>query len=346
MEPGGKRRCQICIGILDSVLVEQRVSTECLTSEQNYADTNGDQMIGVIVNAVAVLVGGALGLLLKKGIPQRFSGAIMTGIGLCVLMIGISGALQGENLIILVVSIVLGVITGTALKLDDRLTALGDMIEKRFNRAVEGRGKSEDNNGEIEAEIEGEIEARIEGGIEAGIEAGIEGEYGGKAEYNHKGEIEGKNTGNAEGAGATPKYSISQGFVSASLLFCVGAMAIIGSINSGLTGDHSIVYTKSVIDLISAAILAASLGLGVLFSAVAILLYQGLLVLLAQFLRPLMDNPSLIAEIGCAGSVLIIGLGLNLISITKIKVADFLPAIVFVPIVYTIARLLSAMISL
>ena len=243
-------------------------------------------MLSVFVNTVAVLLGSAIGLLLKKGIPKRFSGAIMTGIGLCMLTIGISGALQGENLIILVVSVVLGVITGTALKLDDRLTALGDKLEKRFAHSGEDDGK-----------------------------------------------VEGKS-------------SISQGFVTASLLFCVGAMAIIGSINSGLTGDHTIIYTKSFVDLISACILAASLGIGVLFSAASIFLYQGLLVLLAQLLRPLLTNSSLIAEIGCAGSVIIIALGLNLIGIARIKVADFLPAIVFVPIVYTIAQLLSGVIPL
>ena len=243
-------------------------------------------MLGVLVNTAAVLLGGAIGLLLKKGIPKRLSGAIMTGIGLCILVIGISGALQGENLIILIVSVVLGVITGTALKLDDRLTALGDKIENRFTRSGDDDGK------------------------------------------------------------AGSKSSISQGFVTASLLFCVGAMAIIGSISSGLTGDHTIIFTKSFIDLISACILAASLGIGVLFSAASIFLYQGLLVLLAQLLRPLLTNTTLIAEIGCTGSVIIVALGLNLIGVTRIKVADFLPAIVFVPIVYTLARLLSSLFPL
>ena len=244
-------------------------------------------MLSVIVNVAAILAGGAAGLLLRKGIPKKFSGAIMTGIGLCVMVIGISGALKGENLIILVVSFVLGVITGTALKLDDRLNALGDKIEKRFTRSGEGPRSDEKAPG---------------------------------------------------------KSSISQGFVTASLLFCVGAMAIIGSINSGLTGDHSIIYAKSAIDLISAAILAASLGAGVLLSAAAVLVYQSLLVLLAQLLRPLLNDPSLLAEIGAAGSVAIIALGLNLVGITKIKVADFLPAILFVPVVCWLARLLSELI--
>lgn len=235
-------------------------------------------MLGVLVNTAAVLIGSLVGLLVNKGLPQRFSGAIMTGIGLCTMYIGISGALQGENPIILVVAIVLGAASGTALKLDDRLNSLGDMLEKRFSRIPATGGEGE------------------------------------------------------------AKPSIAQGFVTASLLFCVGAMAIIGSINSGLNGDHSVTFTKSTLDLIAAAMLAVSLGVGVVFSAASVFVYQGLLVLLAQLLRPLLDNPSMLAEMNCTGSVIIIGLGFNIIGITKIKVANYLPAIVFAPIICAIAE--------
>ena len=234
-------------------------------------------MLSVIVNAVAILLGGAIGLLVKRGVPERFTKAIMTGMGLVVVYIGISGSLQGENPIILVVSIALGAMVGTALRIEDRLTKLGQMIESKFP----------DNK------------------------------------------RDGKN-------------SIAAGFVTSSLLFCVGAMAIVGSINSGLTGDHSIIFTKSAIDLISAIFLTVSLGVGVLFSSVAVFVYQGALVLLAQLLRPLLESNSLIAEITSAGSLLIIALGLNVIGIAKIKVADMLPAVIFVPIVYALIGLISA----
>jgi len=245
-------------------------------------------MLGVIVNTAAVLIGGVVGLLFNKGLPKRFSGAIMTGIGLCTMYIGISGALKGENPIILVVSIVLGAVSGTALKLDERLNSLGETIEKRFG---------------------GKPSASVDGGKpSADVDVSV-------------------------------RPSIAQGFVTASLLFCVGAMAIVGSINSGLNGDHSIIYTKSTLDLVASAMLAVSLGVGVLFSAASVFLYQGLLVLLAQLLRPLLDNPSMLAEINCAGSVIIIGLGLNLIGVTKIKVANYLPAILFAPIISAIAEL-------
>jgi hypothetical protein len=116
-------------------------------------------------------------------------------------------------------------------------------------------------------------------------------------------------------------------------------MAIVGSISSGLTGDHTTIYTKSTLDLVAAAMLAVSLGVGVLFSAASVFVYQGLLVLLAQLLRPLLDNPAMIAEITCAGSVIIIGLGLNIIGVTKIKVANYLPAIVFAPLLVALLGL-------
>ena len=232
-------------------------------------------MLGVLVNTGAVLVGSLVGLLVNKGIPKRFSGAIMTALGLCTLFIGISGALQVESLIVLAVSLVLGVAAGTALKIDERLNHLGKKLEERFAAP----GDSDD------------------------------------------------------------KPSLAQGFVTGSVLFCVGAMAIVGSINSGLLGDHTIIYAKSTLDLVAAIMLTASLGKGVMFSAASVFVYQGLLVLLAQLLRPALDNPEMIAELGGVGSLIIVALGLNLIGIAKIKVADFLPAIIIAPIVFKLAQL-------
>ena len=239
-------------------------------------------MLGVVVNAVAILLGGLVGLLLKKGIPERFSGAVMTGIGLCVAFIGIQGALEGENPIVLIISIVLGVTVGTALQIDRRLHSLGQKIEAKLSPAA------------LPDESAGE---------------------------------------------SKPKIPIAQGFVTGSLLYCIGAMAIVGAINSGLTGDHSVLFTKSIIDMISSIVLAATLGVGILLSAVTVFLYQGTLVLLAQLLGPLLENESVIAELTSVGSVIIIALGLNLIGVTKIKIADFLPAILFAPVVFMIVNL-------
>lgn len=125
--------------------------------------------------------------------------------------------------------------------------------------------------------------------------------------------------------------SIGEGFVTASLLFCVGSMTVVGSLNAGLKGDNSMLFAKSVLDLIAAAMLAVSLGAGVLLSALFVLVFQGSIVLLAGLLQPLLSDAA-IAEMTCAGSLLIMGLGLNLLGITKLKIADMMPAIAIAPI--------------
>ena len=232
-------------------------------------------MFAVIVNTITVLLGSTVGLLFKKGIPQKLSDAVMLGIGLCTLYIGISGTLKGENTIVLILSMVLGAIVGTALDIDGAINRLGGWIEHRFSR---------------------------------------------------KGE----------------KVSVAQGFVTACLLFCVGAMTIVGSLNAGLTGDYEMLLTKSVLDLISSAMLSVSLGIGVMFAAAFVFAFQGSLVLLAGLLQPLL-TASAINEIICAGSLLIVGLGLNLMGITKIKVADYLPAIVIAPILCAIIQAVPAL---
>lgn len=135
----------------------------------------------------------------------------------------------------------------------------------------------------------------------------------------------------AERAGA--KTSVAEGFVSASLLFCVGAMTVVGSLEAGLRGDNTTLYTKSLLDLISSLMLAASLGPGVLCAGVVVLVGQGTLVLLAGALQPLLPQGAITA-MSAAGSLLLIGLGLNLLGIAKIKVANYLPAILLAPAVW------------
>lgn len=126
------------------------------------------------------------------------------------------------------------------------------------------------------------------------------------------------------------KTSIAQGFVSASLLFCVGAMTIVGSLQAGLTGDNEMLLTKSMMDLISSTILSATLGIGVMMAAAFVLVFQGSIVLLAQYVAPFLSD-NVIGEMTCVGSLIIIALGLNLLGITKLKIVDYLPAI-FLPI--------------
>ena len=222
-------------------------------------------MIGVLVNTATVIIGSLVGLLFKKSISRRFTDAIMLGIGLCTIYIGISGTLEGENTLILILSIVLGAVIGTGLDIDKRINDLGDWIGRRFKKA--------------EAD----------------------------------------------------SVSVAEGFVTASLLFCIGAMTIVGSLNAGLTGDNEMLFTKSLLDLISSAILSVSLFIIFIFSSSFVFAFQGSIVLLAQSLQPILTD-SAIGEITCAGSLLIVALGLNLIGVTKIKVANYLPAIVVAPL--------------
>lgn len=140
--------------------------------------------------------------------------------------------------------------------------------------------------------------------------------------------------------GQEGQVSVAEGFVTGTLLFCVGAMTVNGALNAGISGDNRLLYTKAMLDLFSSAMLAASLGVGVVLAAAAVLVLEGALVLLSGVLAPAL-TPSAIAEMTCAGSLIIIAIGTNLIGITKIKVANYLPAIVLAPVICRIAALCS-----
>ncbi|MCC5891530.1 DUF554 domain-containing protein [Exiguobacterium sp.] len=144
--------------------------------------------------------------------------------------------------------------------------------------------------------------------------------------------------------GGNRKSSIAEGFVTATLIFVIGAMAVIGALDSGLRGDHDVLYTKGMIDGFTALVLSSSLGIGVMFSAVPVLLYQGAIALLAiQIMKfipeTLMD--SFILEMTATGGVMIVAIGLNLVGITRIRVANLLPGILMVALVVTVLHLLS-----
>lgn len=126
--------------------------------------------------------------------------------------------------------------------------------------------------------------------------------------------------------------SISEGFVTSSLLFCVGAMAIVGSLESGLHGDNTTLYAKSVLDGVSSIIFTSTLGIGVFLSVFTVLIYQGSITLAASLLSGLLST-SVITGMSVVGNLIIIGLGLNILGMTKIKVANLLPAI-FIPIIF------------
>lgn len=223
-------------------------------------------MLGTIVNTIAVIIGAFIGILLKKGLPEKMADTLMKGLGLCTLFLGISGSLKGEDSMVLIISMVIGTLIGEGVDLEDKVNRLGQWVEKKFS---------------------------------------------GKA---------------SEG-----KTSIAEGFVTASLLFCVGAMTIVGSLQSGLQGNHEMLFNKSMLDFVAAIIFASSLGIGVAFAAAFVFVYQGAITLLAQWVAPFL-NDTVINEMTCVGSVIIIGLALNMLGITKLRVMNYVPAI-FIPIV-------------
>lgn len=126
--------------------------------------------------------------------------------------------------------------------------------------------------------------------------------------------------------------NFSKGFVTASLVYCVGAMAIIGSLESGIQGNHQTLFAKSILDGISAIIFSSTLGIGVAFSALAVFIYQGTITLLASSVKGLL-TPQVINEMSAIGGILIMAIGINVLGIKKIKVGNMLPAI-FIPIIY------------
>lgn len=215
--------------------------------------------LGTLVNAGAVLLGGGLGLLLKRGIPQRVSDAVMKALGLAVLYLGLSGAWDMEKPLVTIASLAIGTAVGTALKLDDRVSALAQKLTCRL-----GKGEWKD------------------------------------------------------------------GMVTATLLFCVGAMSITGALTDGLTGDHSILFTKAFLDGISACFLASAMGAGVLLSAGALLAYQGLFTLLGVFFSAFFAQAA--GAMGAVGSLLLVPIAFNMMGLGKFRVMEYVPA-VFLPLI-------------
>jgi len=216
---------------------------------------------GVLVNFGAVLVGSLIGLFFKNKLNQKYHVALMDGIALGVIAIGVIYAIKTENILVMMISIIIGTILGTLLKFNDGLDALGDNLQKRLKIAGE---------------------------------------------------------------------SFSEGFAAASILFCVGSMAIMGCIESGLNNNHTILLTKSIMDGVAAIFLTSALGVGVLFSSFSILIYQGVLTLLASFFAGSL-NMSVINEMSAVGGVILLGIAINMLNHKKIKSADMVLSF-FLPI--------------
>lgn len=241
-------------------------------------------MIGTLANAGMIVAGGCAGLVLKKGIRPQLERAIHQATGLAVLMIGLNGALSNmlaadpatgaitsSGELMLVFSLILGVLVGETIGIEEHLDRLGGLVERRLHLS-----------------------------------------------------------------------GFAQSFVNGTLIYCVGAMAIVGSINDGLLGDPSTLITKGVIDGITSIVLAATMGPGVIFSAIPVLLYQGALTLCAGLLEPVLQG-ELLHQICAAGFVLVGCIGINFMSDEyHIKVANFLPSLL-VPAAWAVIKALGGM---
>ncbi|SDZ30360.1 hypothetical protein SAMN05660462_02608 [Proteiniborus ethanoligenes] len=225
-------------------------------------------MIGNLANAFAIILGSIIGIFLKDRFKENYKDIIMNGIGLSVLVIGISGAIKTENMLLVVISLVVGSIIGEWLKIENKLQNIGNIIESKV------------------------------------------------------------------GAGTS---NISNGFVTASLIYCVGAMAIVGALESGLTGNNQTLFIKSILDGVTSIIFASTLGIGVAFSSLSVLVYQGLITLTANTMKIFLTE-GVITEMSAVGGILIMGIGINLLGLKKIKIGNMLPSI-FIPIIYFIFTL-------
>lgn len=213
-------------------------------------------LTGVLINAAAVAVGGVLGTLGGRLMPEKMKQTVLAATGLVSIGIGISGAIGSSNQLIPILSLVIGSVIGELLHIEDGVTRAGDWLQKRF-------GKS---------------------------------------------------------------GSITEGFVTGSLVFAAGAMAVMGALESGLKNDHTILMTKSVIDMAGSVAFAGSLGIGVAFSALSVLVLEGTVTLLASLLTGVLTD-AVITEISVTGSLIIIGVGLNVLGLTKLRIMNMTPAL-------------------
>lgn len=225
-------------------------------------------MFAVILNGITATAGACIGVVLKRAIPQKQGTALMAVIAICTLIMGLQSALKTENLLLLLASMVLGTLIGTALGIDDAM--------HRFGRYV----------------------------------------------CDHL-------------AGAAGNTSFLYVFVNLSILQVVGAMSIMGPIQSALVGDNSILYFKSILDFLSALIFASAYGKGAIPVGIVVASVEMVFFLLAQIISPLV-TADVIRELNAAGGVILLGLALNMLKLQELKICDFLPALIIPAIYYNL----------
>ncbi|MEL7566026.1 MAG: DUF554 domain-containing protein [Dehalobacterium sp.] len=225
-------------------------------------------MWGTIVNVIAIIAGSMVGIAGGNFLSEGTKDTVSKGVALGVLLIGMQMAFETQHLILVLISIVLGAVTGEIIGIEKILDKIAQLLEKRMQ-------------------------------------------------------------------GKTGEQGVAKGFVTATLIYCIGAMAIMGSLQSGLTGEHSILYAKSVLDGVTSIVLASTLGIGVALSALPLFLYQGTITLLAHMIEPLVIEEAVI-EMKAVGGLLIVAIGLNMLELTKIRVGNMLPGVVFAVVLTTL----------
>lgn len=260
-------------------------------------------MLAVFVNCFTVIVGGLIGVLFSSRIKESLSVTVQNAAGVITLVLGFEMAFQYESIICLALSLILGGLIGTALDIDGAIYKLGQFFEK----LVEKKSKKAKNPPvNSVASVDGEQNSEV---------ADVKNQL-------------------------APKKDFAFGFLNASVLFCVGAMSIIGSFKAGIEKDYTIIFTKSILDGFMAIVFASSMGAGAIFSFITVFVYQGALTLLSTFIAPYV-NDLLLNELSACGGAMIIMIGINLLKLKEIKTANFLPGLVLVVIYTLVAGLFS-----
>lgn len=229
-------------------------------------------LFGTVVDALAILFGTLLGLAFPR-VPDRMKETVTKGLALCVMLIGLSMALSDmADILIIIVSVVVGAVIGEWLNIDESLIRFGRWMEVRLSKVYKG--------------------------------------------------------------------PIAEGFVTATLVFCIGSMAIVGAIQDGLSGNHKTLLAKSIIDGFTAIVFSTTLGVGVGLSAIPVFLYQGAIAWISHIAGNVLDVPSAIAVLTATGGLMIVAIGMNMYGITKFAVANVLPAILLAPAIKVFVPLL------
>lgn len=227
-------------------------------------------MFGTIVNSLAIITGCIIGLILKGHFPERISVILFQGIGLATLVLGIQMAIQTQEIIMVILSLVLGGIIGEIIDIEERVDRWGEKIKIIFKQQK-------------------------------------------------------------------TREKFKEGFITASLLYCVGSMAVIGAIEEGINGNPDILLAKSALDGISSIIFTASFGIGVLFSTIPVFLYQGTITQIAILVKNWV-TVDMINEMTAVGGILILGLALGILEIKKLKIANLLPSLLIILLLTAITR--------